>query len=156
MGPVQVLVVGFDEPTFSGEVLADFARLREAGIVRLLDLLLVERGADGSFDTLAAPGELGSDSGTLAAAILGEPDAVTTAAAHRSTSSDGEPPVISSWSLADAVPAGSVAAVALIEHIWATPLLSAIHRAGGILLEETWLASADVSAFEAFTADRDT
>src|SRR3954468_9991482 len=41
MGPVQVLVVGFDHPTFSGEVLAEFERLRGAGVVRLVDLLLV-------------------------------------------------------------------------------------------------------------------
>ena len=43
IGPVQVLVVGFDRPTFSGEVLAELTRLREAGIVRLVDLLLVAR-----------------------------------------------------------------------------------------------------------------
>jgi hypothetical protein len=42
-GSVQVLVVGFDPPTFSGEVLAQFSRLREAGIVRLVDLLVVSR-----------------------------------------------------------------------------------------------------------------
>jgi hypothetical protein len=28
MGPVQILVVGFDQPVFSGEVLAEFIRLR--------------------------------------------------------------------------------------------------------------------------------
>jgi hypothetical protein len=54
-GPVQVLVVGFDRPAFSGEVLAEFARLREAGIVRLVDLLVVSRTAEGAFDTLALP-----------------------------------------------------------------------------------------------------
>src|SRR5262249_14511688 len=72
MGPGQVLLVGFDQPRFSGEVLAEFARLREAGIVRLLDLLLVERAEDGSFNTLAAPTELGTESGDLAAALLGD------------------------------------------------------------------------------------
>ncbi len=120
MGPVQVLVVGFDDPKFSGEVLTEFARLREAGIVRLLDLLLVERAEDGSFDTLDPPAELGSNSGVLAAAILGQPDAV---AGAQAAGADDESADVSSWSLADAVPAGSVAAVALIEHTWATPLL---------------------------------
>jgi Family of unknown function (DUF6325) len=52
MGPVQVLVVGFDRPTFSGEVLAELTRLREAGIVRLVDLLLVARAEDGSIETV--------------------------------------------------------------------------------------------------------
>lgn len=50
IGPVQVLVVGFDQPTFSGEVLAEFTRLREAGIVRLIDLLLVSRTEDGALE----------------------------------------------------------------------------------------------------------
>ena len=48
MGPVQVLVVGFDRPSFSGEVLAELTRLREAGIVRLVDILLVARAEDGT------------------------------------------------------------------------------------------------------------
>ena len=42
-GPVQVLVVEFDEPSFSGEVIAELTRLREAGTVRLVDVLLVRR-----------------------------------------------------------------------------------------------------------------
>ncbi len=54
IGPVQVLVVGFDQPTFSGEVLAEFTRLREAGLVRLIDVLLVSRSEDGTLDTLEA------------------------------------------------------------------------------------------------------
>ena len=45
IGPVQVLVVGFDRPTFSGEALAELTRLEDAGIVRLVDLLLVSRNA---------------------------------------------------------------------------------------------------------------
>ena len=30
MGPVQMLVVGFDEPNFTGEILGELKRLREA------------------------------------------------------------------------------------------------------------------------------
>ena len=33
-GPVQVLVVGYEQPTFTGEVLAELARLSDAGPVR--------------------------------------------------------------------------------------------------------------------------
>lgn len=149
MGPVQVLVVGFDQPKFSGEVLAEFARLREAGIVRLLDVLLVERAEDGSFDTLAAPAELGPESGVLAAALLG--DATGRAVAGPAT---GEAAGASQWSLSDAVPRGSVAGVALIEHLWASPLLGAMQRAGGTPLEETWLASDDIAMVEELLAAR--
>ena len=67
IGPVQVLVVGFDRPTFSGDVLAELARLREAGIVRLVDLLLVSRSHDGTLQTLPTSAEGQADLGGLAA-----------------------------------------------------------------------------------------
>ena len=54
-GPVQVLVIGFDQFTPSGEVMAELDRLREAGTARLLDVLFVERAADGTMETLPAP-----------------------------------------------------------------------------------------------------
>ena len=59
------------------------------------------------------------------------------------------------WSLADAVPPESVAAVALIEHIWAGPLNAAIQKAGGAPLEETWLAPDDLAVLEALMNQRD-
>ena len=141
MGPVQVLVVGFDEPTFSGDVLAELARLREAGIVRLVDLLLVQRAEDGSFETLDEAGSEGLGLGELAAEVLAHTnggDGVD----HQDTSAP-------TWSLADVVPAGSAAAVALIEHTWAGPLTAAITNAGGTPLEETWLAPREREALEA-------
>jgi len=128
-GPVQVLVVGFDEPSFSGRVMAELERLREAGVVRLVDVLLVRRDGDGSFDTLPAPPGSAPGSGTLAADILGTGNA-----------SD---PDDAGWSLADAVEPGGIAAVALLEHIWATPLVDAIRAAGGRSLGEGWLAAED-------------
>jgi hypothetical protein len=149
MGPVQVLVVGFEQPAFSGEVLAEFARLREAGIVRLVDLLLVSRGPDGALETLTAPAEFGSQLGGLAAALLGRSaDGADETAAETAD----DQPADGGWSLADAVPAGSAAAVALIEHLWAGPLTAAVRRAGGSALEETWLAPADVAQLESLIA----
>jgi uncharacterized membrane protein len=148
-GPVQVLVVGFDRPTFSGEVLAEFTRLREAGIVRLVDLLVVSRTAEGAFETLALPETVEADLGDLAAGVLGLPEDSADAEA-RVTENDAA----SAWSLADAIPVGSTAAVALIEHTWADPLSAAIQRAGGTLLEETWLAREDRELLEALIAER--
>jgi hypothetical protein len=143
MGPVQVLVVGFEHPRFSGAVLAEFARLGQAGIVQLLDVLLVERREDGSFDTLAPPSELGADAGRRVTAVVGVTDAGSDAAPNTAQPAEG-----SWWSIADAVPPGSLAAIALIEHSWAAPLLTAIHHSGGTVLEETWLAPEDVAALE--------
>ena len=52
------------------------------------------------------------------------------------------------------MPAGSVAAVALIEHLWAGPLMQAIRHTGGTPLEETWLPPEEVSALEALESQR--
>jgi hypothetical protein len=123
-GPVQVLVVGFDQPSFSGKVIDELSRLREAGVVRLVDVLLVHRQEDGSFDTLPPPADADPGLGRLAAELLGGEGA----------SIDG-----ATWSLADAVAPGGIAAVALLEHLWAEPLVGAIRSAGGEPLAELWL-----------------
>ena len=70
-GPVQVLVIGFEAPSFSGEVLAELTRLRERGVVRLVDVLLVERGDDGTFEILDPPPGSDPDLGKIAAEVLG-------------------------------------------------------------------------------------
>ena len=143
-GPVQVLVVGFERLRFSGEVMAELDRLREAGTARLLDVLLVERADDGTLHTLPVPEGAPSGLGSLAASILGASDS--------DVPSTPEPLDGSTWSLADAIPVGTSAAVALIEHLWATPLREAINRAGGRALEETWLEREDVERLERLVA----
>jgi len=150
MGPVQVLVVGFDQPTFSGEVLAELTRLREAGIVRLIDLLLVSRAEDGTLETLTPPDGTGAGLGGLAAAVLSRPEGEADAVSFADPDNDD----VSAWSLAEAVPPGSAAAVALIEHVWAGPLTAAIRRAGGNALEETWLGPDDLELLEALIVQR--
>ena len=137
-GPVQVLVVGFDEPSFSGEVLAELGRLREAGIVRLVDVLLVTRRSDGALDTLPPPPGADPGLGRVAAALF----------ERRTGEPTDEQPEGDAWSLEDAVPAGGTAAVALIEHTWAAPLVAAIGRAAGRALDETWLAADDLALLE--------
>lgn len=142
MGPVQVLVVGFHQPSFDGEVLAELTRLRDAGIVRLLDLLLVTRADDGAIETIELPDAVAAGMGRVAAALLGQGDEVASAAPQPG---QGGP---ATWSLADAVPLGSTAAVALIEHTWAIPLRDAIVNAGGTAFDETWLSGEDLALLD--------
>jgi uncharacterized membrane protein len=146
MGPVQVLVVGFEHPDFSGEVLAEFDRLRDAGVVRLVDLLVVSRGQDGSLESVPLPEGSPADLGLVAAALLGQDQGQDMDAAQ-----PAEPGENGGWSL-EAVPPGSTAAVALIEHVWAGPVTQALERAGGRPLEETWLGPDDRAALEALLA----
>jgi len=144
-GPVQVLVVGFEEPSFTGEVLAELTRLREAGIVRLVDVLLVTRTEDG-LDMLPLPEHADPALGRVAAALFGATDDSEDDGAGGGD--DGE-----RWSLDDVVPENGSAAVALIEHLWAEPLVGAIRRAGGHPLDETWLAADDVARLERLVGD---
>ena len=143
-GPVQVLVVEFDEPSFSGEVIAELTRLREAGTVRLVDVLLVRRDQDGTFDTLPPPPGADPTLGQVATDILGGTDGSTLDGSSVDGSSvEGSSVDGAAWSLADVVSPGSVAAVALIEHLWAARLVDAIGSTGGRLLGELWLSPED-------------
>lgn len=134
--PVQVLVVGLAPPPYDGSVLQELARLRAAGVVRLIDLLVVRRLQDGTLETVDPPVWAPPELGRLTAALLGEqeipdaplPDDVSQRAA---------------WSLVDAVPVGGLAAVALLEHLWAAPLVDAITASGSTPLDETWLTEED-------------
>ena len=47
IGPVQLLVVSFDEPHFIGEIVEELRRLRESDVNRLIDALVVQKDADG-------------------------------------------------------------------------------------------------------------
>ena len=65
MGPVQVLVVGYERPAFTGEVLAELARLSQEGLVRLVDVLLVTAPPTGASTPWTPP----TPSGTRWSAI---------------------------------------------------------------------------------------
>src|SRR2546421_11276129 len=51
-GPVQMLVVGFEHGKFEGEILAELKRLREQDIIRLVDLLFVNKDDDGEIQAV--------------------------------------------------------------------------------------------------------
>ena len=72
IGPVQLIVLGFDSPDFKGEVLDELARLRESNAVRVIDALVVYKTAEadmvvGSFENLTDEEsvEFGSKVGAL-------------------------------------------------------------------------------------------
>ena len=155
IGPIQVLVVGFDRPTFSGEVLAELARLREAGIVRLIDVLLVSRSEDGTLQTLEPP------DGSLLILVGSRPRFLASRRTRARSIKRCSGPrrdqdrISLNVVLADAIPIGAPRRIALIEHLWAAPLSAAIQRAGGSPLEETWLARQDVEFLETLIARQD-
>lgn len=157
-GPVQIMVVGFEKPDFQGEVLAELRRLREADMIRLVDLVVVAK--DDNDDVVAVElsdlsSEESAEFGALAGALIGlgaagEEGAEAGAIAGAEAAGDGG--ILgeeAAWSIADAIPPGATAAVALIEHRWAIPLRDAIRAAGGFPLADTWVHPEDLVAFGA-------
>jgi uncharacterized membrane protein len=155
-GPVQMLVLGFDRTEFDGEVMPELERLKKAGIARLIDLAFVRKHDDGQVELLQQSDlsqqeaeDFGAIVGGLIGAGAGE-DLETSMAVGASELSDRhlleEEDV---WYLADAIPAGMSAAVALIEHLWAIPLRDKLIAAGGTLLADEWIHPADLVAIGA-------
>jgi uncharacterized membrane protein len=160
-GPVQILVVGFQETNFQGEVLDELKRLTEAGIVRLVDLAVVSKDTDGEIAAVELSGlsaEESAELGALVGAMIGlgmdgEEGMEEGAIAGAEAAEDGFIGEEEVWSIADAIPMGTTAAVALIEHRWAIPLRDAIRRAGGVALADSWVHPEDLVAFGAAIAE---
>lgn len=152
-GPMQVLVVGFDDPEFTGEIAAELRRLREHDIVRLVDMVVVNKDEDGEVTTLETS-DLSQDEamqlGAFAGALIGlgaagEEGAEIGAVAGAAAAQEGVSPLEDEvWYIEDAIPPGTAAAVAVIEHRWALPLREAIERAGGSPLADAWLHPSDL------------
>ena len=148
-GPVQLLVVGFEHPDFKGEVLAHLQGLREHDLVRVIDILLVNKDAAGELRTRqisdlseAEAQELGA----LAAALIGLGAAAGgdgEAAARLWSAEDG----LTEDDLVDVlaeIPPDTAVAIALLEHRWAIPLREAIIAAGGFPILDTWVHPRDL------------
>ena len=154
-GPVQIMVVGFDGDTFNGEILPELQRLKDLDILRVIDLLVVAKDADGEILSVELS-DLSDDEraqfGAIAGALVGlgmEGDEEGLEAGALAGAEAAEAGLLgdeAAWSIADVIPMGTTAAVALLEHRWAIPLRDAIRRAGGIPLADTWVHPEDLIA----------
>ncbi|HWV88388.1 MAG TPA: DUF6325 family protein [Capillimicrobium sp.] len=137
VGPVQLLLVGFEpDAPLKGEILAELERLAERDIIRVLDILVVRKEDDGRIAIVEA-----NEDG-VAVALTGLHDESAEPAPVPALDVD-DPDV---WYVADEIPAGATAAVALIEHRWALGLKQAMQGAGGHLLAEEWIHPLDLQA----------
>jgi hypothetical protein len=91
--------------------------------------------------------EFGATVGALIGlGVAGEEGAEAGAIAGAEAALDGGMIEDQVWYIADEIPEGTAAAVALIEHRWAIPLRSAIQDAGGFLVSDAWIHPADLVA----------
>jgi len=50
IGPVQLIVLGFNHPDFHGEIIEELERLHDSGTVRVIDALAVYKDANGELE----------------------------------------------------------------------------------------------------------
>jgi uncharacterized membrane protein len=153
VGPVQLLVLGFPNPDFHGEIIAELDRLRESDTVRVIDSLVVYKDADGVLEvehlsnlTQDEAIELGSTIGALIGlGIEGEEGFEKGAAAGAEAAANGVPVFdADEWDVLEDIPNGSAAALVLLEHQWAIPLRDAVVRAGGMRLSDGFISPLDL------------
>jgi uncharacterized membrane protein len=154
IGPVQLIVLGFDHPEFHGEIVAELERLKENDTVRVIDALAVHKDADGEMEVQHLSNlskdeaiEFGTVVGALVGlGIEGEEGMVAGAEAGAEAGADGIGVFTDqeAWDVLEDIPNDSAAALILLEHHWAVPLRDAIARAGGFRLSDGFISPLDL------------
>jgi uncharacterized membrane protein len=162
IGPVQLIVLGFDHPEFRGEIIAELERLRESDTVRVIDSLAVYKDADGELEvqhlsnlTSDEAIELGTVIGALIGlGIEGENGVEAGALAGAEAMADGVNLLQEEeWDVLEDIPPDSAAALILVEHHWAIGLRDAVARAGGSRLGDAFISPLDLVEIGLLAAD---
>jgi len=129
--PLQLIGLTFRlDPDAQSRLLAEVDRIEGRGVLRVLDMVFVARGQDGTVEGL----EVGDneDFGTLLASVA------------PFGAADGPAGVAAVQDVADSLEPGSAVAFLLVEHLWAGPLVDAVSAAGGALVSDDFLTG-DIS-----------
>lgn len=167
LGPLQLVVIGFESAEPDGSVLTELNAIRDQGFIRLVDALGVYKDEEGAVWS-AEISDLSEDETMLAGAAIGafiaagvagaevpvEADADAAAEAVADLAAAGavagaeraaevyeyglRPETIQS--IADQIPVGGGALLMLVEHTWLIPLRNAIRAKGGIILAQQFLS----------------
>lgn len=117
--PVDFAVVQFPGSQFRGEIIPALTKLVDANIIRVIDVLILSREADGTTSVIELSDLTDAEYSVWdpivgdSAGLLAEADALA---------------------MADAVEPGSSAALLLYENIWAQELADAVINAKGRLI----------------------
>jgi uncharacterized membrane protein len=154
IGPVQLLVLGFEQPDFHGEVVAELEKLRQSDTVRVIDSLAVYKDAEGEMEVMHLSNlskEEAIEFGSKVAALIGlgiegEEGMEQGAEIGAELGADGIHAFSDkeAWDILEEIPNDSAAALILLEHHWAVPLRDAILRAGGVGLADGFIHPAEL------------
>jgi hypothetical protein len=115
-GPIDFVLLEFEADNLRGEAAEALLDLVDRGIVRIFDLLIIKKDADGTFSGLAVDALADEEAGAFAAfqgassGMLGDEDVAEAA---------------------NAMEPGTVAALIVFENLWAVPFVRAVYNAGG-------------------------
>src|SRR6187397_369769 len=152
-GPIQMTSLAFPGNRFKGEILPELEKLKKAGIVRIVDLLLVRKDELGNVmvttasdldweEAVAFGSYVGALAGYRADGAAGiEQGAIAGAAELADGHLFDEDDV---FRVTQALPRNMSAVLVLFEHLWAKPLLDAVEAAGGIELSNDWIRPEEV------------
>jgi len=162
IGPVQLLVLGFDHPDFEGEVVAELERLKDDNVVRVIDALVVQKdatgqvtGAKGSQLSGAETARFGALVGSLIGLGAGGVAGAQAGAEIGAEAAEERGGVFGqqAWDVLAGIPEDSAAALVLLEHRWAVPLRDAVARAGGFRLASELISPLDLVSIGMVGAD---
>lgn len=131
--PLEYALIGFKDAKFSGSIVPELLDLAGRGIVRFVDVVFIEKEADGNTRTIEL-NDLDPDTYEMFVPMGEHVSALF-------TSDDLE-------IAASKLPSGSAAALLLWENLWVADLRKAIVDAGGELLERAQIAPEVVDEFK--------
>ena len=163
IGPVQLIVLGFDHPEFHGEIIEELERLRASDTIRVIDALAVHKDADGEIEVMHLSNltkdeaiELGSKVAALIGlGIEGEEGMEKGAEIGAEMAAEEDFHVFDeeAWDVLEEIPNDSAAALLLLEHHWAVPLRNAVVRAGGFRISDGFISPLDLVSIGLVSAE---
>ena len=164
IGPVQLIVLGFEHPEFHGEIIEELEKLRASDTVRVIDALAVHKDAEGEIEVKHLSNLTKDEAielGSKVAALIGlgiEGEEGMEAGAEIGAQKAAEEGIHmfsdeEAWDVIEEIPDDSAAALLLIEHHWAVPLRDAIARAGGFRISDGFISPLDLVSIGLVTAE---
>ena len=117
LGPLEYLVVGFEDYRFTGQILAELRAAQEKGIIRVVDLCVIQKDKQGTV-TQRELSELSGEEATELSSFAGNVMGLLADEDIQQLAAD--------------IPNESAAGLLLFEHTWAIGLKEAIKNAGAV------------------------
>ena len=119
LGPVEYVVIRFTGDRLTGDIVPALNELLDHGLVRMIDIAIVSKAADGTVSILETQ-ELGPEMAAAFLKLTGEASGLLSEADLAE--------------LGETLDPGSTAAAFLFEHAWATRFAVAVRAADGELV----------------------